>query len=200
MNTPETSAIPPAGPDPGQPAPPRRRRRILGIAALVLAAGLTGAVATQAVSDPGFGRGSWHGPMFGHGMMGGPMGQGFDPVRAEARADRMVRHLAIEIDATAEQQEKLRAIVRGAVKDLVPLREKAQAARQQARQLFTQPTIDRAAIEAFRAEQVAQMDAASKRLSQALADAADVLTPEQRQKIGEHVARRRGHWRGWRRG
>ena len=30
----------------------------------------------------------------------------------------MVRHLAIEVDATAEQQEKLRAIVKSAVKDL----------------------------------------------------------------------------------
>src|SRR5262245_4172302 len=29
----------------------------------------------------------------------------------EAHADRMVRHLSIEIDATAGQQEKLRAIV-----------------------------------------------------------------------------------------
>ena len=30
----------------------------------------------------------------------------------EDRADRMVRHLAIEVDATPEQQERLRGIVR----------------------------------------------------------------------------------------
>jgi Spy/CpxP family protein refolding chaperone len=157
---------------------------------------LTGAVASQALSNQGFGRGHWHGP----GMMGGPMGRAFDPARAEQRADRMVRHLAVEIDASAEQQEKLRSIVKAAVKDLVPLREKAQAARQRAHSLLTQPAVDRAAIEAFRAEQVAQLDAVSKRLAQALAEAAEVLTPEQRQKIGDHMQQRRGHWRGWRRG
>jgi Spy/CpxP family protein refolding chaperone len=188
--TPSTSSAP-------VPQKPRRTRRILAIAGIVLAAGLTGAVATRAASQHGFGPGHWH----GHGMMGDRFGGPIDPARAADRADRMVRHLAIEIDATSEQQEKLRAIVKSAVQDLVPLREKAQAARQQARQLLTQPTIDRAAIEAFRAQQVAQADAASKRLSQALADAAEVLTPEQRQKISEHMAQRGGgHWRRWHRG
>lgn len=197
MTNHETSSVPPTSSAPEPQTPRRRGRRYLAIAAIVLAAGLTGAVATQAFSDQGFGRGHWHGP----GMMGGgPFGRTFDPARAEQRADRMVRHLAVEIDASTEQQEKLRAVVKAAVKDLVPLREKARAARERAHQLLTQPTVDRAAIEAFRAEQVAHVDAVSKRLSQALADAAEVLTPEQRQKIGEHMARRRGHWRGWRRG
>ena len=36
---------------------PRRSRRYLTVAAAVLAAGLTGAIATQAFSDPGFGPG-----------------------------------------------------------------------------------------------------------------------------------------------
>jgi len=125
----ETSPTQPASATP-EPHKPRRSRRYLTIAAVVLAAGLTGAVATKAFSDSGFGRGGWHGPGFGHGMMGGRFGGPIDPARAEQRADRMVRHLAIEIDASAEQQEKLRGIVKSAVKDLVPLREKAQAANQ----------------------------------------------------------------------
>ena len=37
----------------------------------------------------------------------------------DAHADRMIRHLAIEIDATTEQQDKLRTIVQAAVKDLL---------------------------------------------------------------------------------
>jgi len=181
---------------------PRRSRRYLTVAAAVLVAGLTGAIATQAFSDPGFGPGGWHGRGhgFGHGMMGGRFGGPIDPARAEQRADRMVRHLAIEIDATTEQQEKLRTIVKSAVKDLVPLREKMRTARQKARELLTQDTIDPAAIETFRAEQIAQVDAASKRLTKALTDAAEVLTPEQRQKVAERMAHRRGHWRGRRGG
>ncbi len=117
----------------------------------------------------------------------------------EAHADRMIRHLAIEIDATAEQQDKLRTIVRSAVKDLLPVREKVLAARAIARELLTQQTIDRTAIEKLRADQIAVHDAASKRLVQAVADAAEVLTPEQRRKINGMLPPRRG-FGGWGRG
>ena len=114
----------------------------------------------------------------------------------EAHADRMIRHVSIEIDATTEQQDKLRAIVRGAVKDLLPVREKVLAARTTARELLTQQTIDRAAIEKLRADQIAIHDAASKRLVQAVADAAEVLTPEQRGKLSTMLPPRGGRWGG----
>jgi protein CpxP len=114
----------------------------------------------------------------------------------EAHADRMIRHLAIEIDATTEQQDKLRGIVRGAVKDLLPVRDKVLAARTTARELLTQQTIDRAAIEKLRADQIAIHDAASKRLVQAVADAAEVLTPDQRRKLSTMLPPRGGRWGG----
>src|SRR5262245_10323637 len=101
--------------------PPRRGRNAAWIAVLVVVAGVTGAAAASAFNGPGFGPGMmvrWH-----HGF-GGPM----DPAQIEDRADRMVRHASIELDATNEQQEKLRAIVKSAVKDILPMREKAQAA------------------------------------------------------------------------
>jgi Spy/CpxP family protein refolding chaperone len=178
----------------GPQAAPRRRRRWPLIAAIALAAAVAGGIATNAVSQHRFG-GYWHGP----GMMMGP----FDPARAEEHADRAVRHVAIEIDATSEQQEKLRAIVKAALKDLLPMREKAQAARQRAHGLLMQQNIDRAAIEAFRVEQMGLADTASKRIAQAIGEAADVLTYEQRRKIGEHIEalrERRGFWGGWHRG
>ncbi len=103
------------------PAAPRRRWP--WIVGAVFAAALTGAAATHAFSQGGFGP-PWAGPGFMHG--------GFDPAQAEDRADRMMRHLAIEIDATPQQQERLRAIAKAAVKDLVPMREKAQAAHERA--------------------------------------------------------------------
>jgi Spy/CpxP family protein refolding chaperone len=166
--------------------PPARghgRRRTAWIVVLVVAAGLTGAAATSAFSrgpgfGAGFGPGHWHG-----GMMGDP----FDPAKAEERADRMVRHMAIEIDATDAQQDKLRAVVKAAVNDLIPMREKAQSARLKARELLTQPTIDRAEIERFRTEQLALADTFSKRASQALGDAAEILTPEQRRKLDNRL-------------
>jgi periplasmic protein CpxP/Spy len=101
----------------------------------------------------------------------------------DARADRMIRHLAVEIDATNAQQAKLKAILHDTVKDVLPVREKMLAARMTARELLTQPTIDRAALEKLRADQIATHEAVSKQIVQAVADAADALTPEQRRKI-----------------
>jgi periplasmic protein CpxP/Spy len=178
-----------------QPAKPGRLRRYLLVAALVLVAGLGGAVASQAFSGgAGFGPGMWH----GRGFMGGPWGGRMDPARVEQRADRMVRHFAVEIDATAEQQEKLRTLVRATLRDLLPMREKAFDGRERMRALLTQATVDRAAIEAFRAEKLALADRVSKRIAQALGDAAEILTPEQRRIVGEHLAARSRFGRGWR--
>lgn len=186
---------------PAAPAPTARSRgrgrAALLVVLIAFAVGGAALFASHASSQPGFGMGWFgHGGWHGRGFMMGQM----DPAQIEDRADRMVRHLAIEIDATAEQQERLRAVVKSAVRDLLPMREKAQAARQRGRELLTQSDIDRAAIEAFRAEQMALADAASKRVMQALADAATILTPDQRRKIADRLPPRPGFWGGWRRG
>jgi protein CpxP len=173
------------------PERPRRLRRALFVTAIAAAAGLTGAFANSAFSQ-GFGPPWRAGSPWGH--------HAFDPAAAEDRADRKVRHLAIEVDATAEQQERLRGIVRSAVRDLLPLREKATNSRQRARELLTQTTIDRSAIEGLRAEQMALADQATRRFTQALADAASVLNPEQRRKLAERIDRFRSFHHGWHRG
>ena len=135
------------------------------------------------------------GPSFFAELQGGVLNGAIEAV-VEAHADRMIRHLAIEIDATTEQQDKLRAVVGGAVHDLLPVREKLLTARATARDLLTQQTIDRAAIEKFRADQIAVHDATSKRLVQAVADAAEILTPEQRRKLSNMLPPRGGPWGG----
>ncbi|HZO48433.1 MAG TPA: periplasmic heavy metal sensor [Xanthobacteraceae bacterium] len=172
------------------PERPRSLRRALFVTAIAAVAGLTGAFANSAFSQ-GFGP-PWR--------AGAPWAQPFDPATAEDRADRMVRHLAIEVDATAEQQERLRGIVRSAVRDLLPLREKAMSSHQRGRELLTQTTIDRTAIETLRADQMALADQATRRFSQALADAASVLNPEQRRKLAERIDRFRSFHHGWHRG
>jgi periplasmic protein CpxP/Spy len=148
------------------------------------------AAALGAFVNESFGQG--FGPPW-HMLMGPP-----SEAQIEDHADRMVRHLAIEIDATAEQQGKLQTIVKSAIKDLVPMRDKFLAARQQARDLLTQTSIDRGAIEKLRADQIAAVDGFSKRLVQALDDAAEVLTPEQRQKINDFLPPPGTRWRPWR--
>jgi periplasmic protein CpxP/Spy len=153
-------------------------------------------------SAAGFEFGPGFGPRFAADWQSG-LFDGAIEALVQAHADRMIRHLSIEIDATADQQEKLRAIVRDAIKDVLPVREKMQAARATARELLTQQTIDRAGIEKFRTDQIAIHDAASKRLVAAVADAAEVLTPEQRRKLSEMLPGRGGYWGGgpwWARG
>jgi protein CpxP len=182
---------------------PVRRGRVRAAAVLLvvaLAGSLAGAFATQSLGQ-GYGP-PWHmtvmGP--GHGPFGGPP---LTPEQMAAHADRMVRHLSIEIDATADQQTKLEAIVKSAVTDLAPMRDKIMAARQEARALLTGPTVDRGAIEKLRTEQIANIDALTKRITQALGDVADVLTPDQRHKIDEMLPRPGdggSYWHPWHRG
>jgi Spy/CpxP family protein refolding chaperone len=133
------------------------------------------------------GPGGWRGGLF----------DGMIEAVVEDRADRAVRHISIEIDATSEQQEKLRAIVHDAIKDLLPVRTKLMAARTAARDILTQDTVDRAALERLRTEMLATHDAVSRRLVQAVADAADVLTAEQRRKLADMAAAHHARWGGW---
>ena len=132
--------------------------------------------------------GGYAGRSFAHGSSG-LMSETMDPTQMDEHIERMVKHLAVEVDATPEQKDKLTAIAKSAAHDLAPLRGKVKSAHQQAIDLLSAEKVDRSAIENLRAEQIALADATTKRLTLALADAADVLTVEQRKKIAERVQR-----------
>ena len=157
-----------------------RRRFFKRTAIAALIGGLAAGAGLTAWAHGGGHRG-WHGG-----------GEGF----SEERIERMVKHFGAEVDATPEQKAKLAEIATAAAKDLQPLREQARAARRQAMELLAAPAIDRGAIERLRAEQMQAADAASKRLTQALADVAEVLTPEQRKQLAERMQKRRGMRQG----
>jgi Spy/CpxP family protein refolding chaperone len=176
-------------------APSVRKRRGLfafAIIAVAVIAGLTGNMLTTAFSQ-GFAWHAWHDGGFTGGFMGGPL----TPAQIDDRIDRATKHLAIELDASADQQMKIAAIAKAAVGDLLPMREKAQSAHRQAAALLTAPTIDRAAIEKLRADQIALAETASKRIAQAAADASDVLNPEQRRKVADWLAAFQGGGGPW---
>ena len=174
---------------------------ILGVA---LAGGLVGAFATKSFSQ-GFGPAwsPWHMTVRGP-MMARSAGQLTAEQMAD-RADRMVRHLAIEIDATAEQQAQARGDREGRRHATsLPMREKVLAARQQARELLDRSRRSTAPRSRSCAPSRSRtLDAVSKRVAQALGDAAEVLTPEQRRKLDDMLpppasAARRpgGFWHG----
>jgi Spy/CpxP family protein refolding chaperone len=94
------------------------------------------------------------------------------------------------VDATAEQRKKITAIAERAADDIYALREQHLAGRQQIRQALAAATVDRAKIEALRAEQMKLADTASQRITAALVEAAEVLTPEQRADLARRIERR----------
>ncbi len=98
-----------------------------------------------------------------------------------------------DIDATEEQQEKVNAIVTGAVDDLFALRQQHVANRDAFHAQLSGASVDRAALEEIRKSEMALADQASKRFVQALADVSEVLTPEQRRALAERIHQHRSH-------
>jgi Spy/CpxP family protein refolding chaperone len=109
------------------------------------------------------------------------------------RVDASVRWMLADINATEAQQSRIADIVGATMKDMAPLREKHREARRSVMELLAKPNVDRAAIEAIRAQEIQSADAMSKRFVQSLADVAEVLTPEQRAQLAEKMKQRRGH-------
>jgi Spy/CpxP family protein refolding chaperone len=175
------------GTNPRDAGKPRRPWRRIALATLIgsVAAGV-GLTAFAHGGGPfggSFGHGGWHmGP-----------GSQTDPEAMKRRIDASVRWMLADINATEAQQQRIAEIVGATMKEMAPLREKHREARRSVMELLAKPNVDRAAIEAIRAQEMQSADAMSKRLVQSLADVADVLTPEQRAQLAEKMKQRRGH-------
>ena len=124
-----------------------------------------------------------------HGMM---MNANASPADVAANVDHMLKHLYVEIDATAAQQAQIGPLVQQAVTDLLPLRSQLQAGHTQFVTALTQTTIDRNAMEAARESHLQLADTATKRIVQLLGDVGNVLTPAQRQSLANHLQQLHG--------
>jgi protein CpxP len=125
-----------------------------------------------------------------HGRFGMGMHGHMDAAAMSKHIDGFVNRVLA--DGTAEQKSKVGTILKAAATDLEPLHTQLHAGREQAIKLLSQPSIDRDAVEKLRVSQLQLADQASKRITQAVEDAADVLTPEQRIKLAEHLKKRMG--------
>lgn len=137
-----------------------------------------------AVSVPAWSQGAeghgGHGMGGHHGMHRGGMGGGM------MLGGRMLD----AVNATEAQRTQIRQIMQQAMADLKGQRETARTLRERSMQIFAAPTVDAAAAESVRQQMVAQHDASSRRMLQAMLDASRVLTPEQRAKLAERMKER----------
>lgn len=131
------------------------------------------------------------------GAMGGGEAMGRHVMEAGMKhgghfAGRGLSRALDAVDATAEQEDRIWAIIDDTRAELRPVMREFRDTRETVMQLMAAPTIDRAAAETLRAERIAAIDEASKKVTAALLDAAEVLTPEQRAELAKHLGERKG--------
>ncbi len=96
-------------------------------------------------SDGGSWHGGWRGGWHGHGHHG--KFANMTDAEIEKKIDRIAKHIAIEIDATTEQQTKITALFVAVAKDVKPMRGQMQDSARKVRDLLLAEKIDREALE-----------------------------------------------------
>ena len=149
--------------------------RLMAVSVFVVAAA---GAAVSAHAQDRHGPGGPGGP--GMMMFGGP----------PEHVGRAVDHMLDGLGASDAQRTQIKQIAMAAAADLKAQRDASRGLREKGMQIFTAPTVDAGAAEALRQQMSAQRDQASKRMLQAMLDVANVLTPEQRAKIGARMKER----------
>jgi Spy/CpxP family protein refolding chaperone len=165
MSTPELDPVSP------RPAGTGKRRRFF--AGLLAGTALGGLLAT------GISAWSHDGP--GFGRCGGR--HACSPEAQRERLEFATDWVLKKADATEQQKQQVKGIVQAAAQELAPIREQHHQHRDAFLAALTRPTVDRQALEQLRQAELQLAEAASTRIVQALADVADVLTPEQRTQL-----------------
>jgi periplasmic protein CpxP/Spy len=106
------------------------------------------------------------------------------------RGGQHIERMLDAVNATPEQRAQIKQIMQTARSDMQAQRDSGRALREQQMALLAAPTIDARAVETLRQQMLARHDAASKRMSQAMIDAANVLTPTQRKQLSDLMAKR----------
>ena len=123
-------------------------------------------------------------------------GQAFDPAKFQQRIEKRVDKALSGTDASTDQKKKITDILQTAFKDMKGFHDQRVENRKAMQAAMTAATIDPARIEQLRADQMKIADASSKRFTQALVDAGNVLNASQRQAFfkawSERHARQHG--------
>jgi Spy/CpxP family protein refolding chaperone len=145
----------------------------------LVAGGILGGLMATAI-------GAWSG---NHGGPGGWKGGGHwcrgaaSPEAQAERAEFFADWVLKKVNATDEQRARIKAIVATTLQELAPARDEHREHREAFLAALTQPSVDRGSLEDLRRAELQLAEGASQRIVTALADIADVLTPEQRAEL-----------------
>jgi Spy/CpxP family protein refolding chaperone len=168
-NTPET-------PSP-QSRPRRRRRRRWLLFGLPIAA-FAGLFAARA-----FAHGFRHGCAYD--------GEEMSDEELSERRDHMVEFAARYLEATPQQKTRMHALADELAPQFLALRKEGKALRDKTQQAVRDD--NRGALEGVRKEALALGDRASQQWLTAYGKLSDILTPQQRTQLADHLAHR-GRW------
>ena len=104
-------------------------------------------------------------------------------------AQSAARRTLEELDASEEQQARVVEIVDASVSDLFDLAEEHRANREAFVKAVSRADFDRDELEQIRTAEMQLADTASSQMLAAMADIAEVLTPEQRAELIDHFGR-----------
>jgi Spy/CpxP family protein refolding chaperone len=168
-----------------QPLQSRARRRFLTgvVTGGLLGSLLTGGISLYAQPGPGW----WF--RGGHGPGGHFRHAAHDPEMMRTRLEFATDWILSRIEASDEQRHRVKTIVQATSQEFMQVREQHHQNREALLQVLAQPTIDRTALENIRHAELQLAETVSERLVTALADVAEVLTPEQRARLVEFTGR-----------
>ena len=162
----------------------RRARGWIVALALIGLGAVGGALTTVAVDADA--HGGWR-----HGFRHHGHHRATDPTQVTEKLQHMSAWALGSVDATEDQRARVDAILASAVNDVFPLRAEHEAHHRDLIAELARPQIDRAALERVRAAELALAEKATIRLLDATVAIAEVLEPEQRQRLVERFAKHR---------
>ena len=157
-----------------------RRRWLAGVAfaGAFVAGGVTLPLVAASAQDAAQGGAMHHMMGHGHGDM-------------HAMAMTHVSKMLDQVGASADQKSRIEAILHAGFAPMAGLHADMAKTHAGLHAILTAPTIDRGALEQLRAAEIARLDEATRTMTKALADAAEVLTPEQRAKLATLMSEHR---------